>query len=224
VSISRAGLGALADRWFAAVLFDLDGTLIDSTPAVERIWQRWGRDYGLEPDSWTFLHGVPARQMLARLIPADQVDQEFLRMERLEVADLDGIVVLPGALAALTALPAGRVAIATSATEPLAKARISYTGLPAPAVVVTASDTALGKPDPAPYLLAAERLGVDPTRCLVVEDAPAGLTAARAAGCATLALATTHPASDLDADALVDSLADVRFAAGPDGVRVAAAG
>ncbi|HEX2809183.1 MAG TPA: HAD-IA family hydrolase, partial [Kineosporiaceae bacterium] len=91
-------------------------------------------------------------------------------------------------------------------------------------VVVTASDTSIGKPDPAPYLLAADRLGVDPARCLVVEDAPAGLTAARAAGCATLAVTTTHEAAELDADAVVGTLADVRFTVGDDGVRVRARG
>jgi sugar-phosphatase len=222
VPLPSAGPGPLADRRFDAVLFDLDGTLIDSTAVVERVWLQWGLAYGLQPGSWTFLHGVPARQMLARLIPASQVDQEYLRLERLEVADVDGIVVLPGAVEALAALRAGRAAIATSGSEPLAKVRIAHTGLPVPAVVVTASDTSIGKPDPAPYLLAAERLGVDPARCLVVEDAPAGLTAARAAGCATLAVTTTHQATDLDADAVVTGLADVRFTVEGDGVRLRA--
>jgi mannitol-1-/sugar-/sorbitol-6-phosphatase len=212
-----------AGRSFDAVLFDLDGTLIDSTSAVERIWQRWGTQYGLRPGCWTFHHGVPARQMLARLVPAGEVEAQFEVLERLEVSDLDGLAVLPGAAEALAALPAGRAAIATSGTAPLAKARIDRTGLAAPAVVVTASDTPIGKPHPAPYLLAAERLGVDPARCLVVEDAPAGLTAARAAGCATLAVATTHRAADLDADAVVPDLSAVRFETEPDGVRVRAA-
>jgi sugar-phosphatase len=218
VPLRPPGLGPLTDRRFDAVLFDLDGTLIDSTPAVERTWQRWALEHGLVPGSWTFLHGVPARQMLAQLIPEAEIDAAFDRLSQIEVADLDGIVVLPGALDALAALPDGRAAIATSGTEPLAKARITHTRLPAPTVVVTASDTSIGKPDPAPYLLAAQRLGVDPARCLVVEDAPAGLTAARAAGCATLAVLTTHPAAELDAEALADSLADVRFTVGDDGI------
>jgi sugar-phosphatase len=220
VPIGPDGLGPLAGRRFDAVLFDLDGTLIDSTPVVERTWQRWGLMYGLEPGTWTFVHGVPARQMLARLIPADEVDDEFGRVEKIELSDIDGIAVLPGALDALAALPAGRSAIATSGSAPLAHLRIAHTGLPAPAVVVTASDTPIGKPDPAPYLLAAARLGADPARCLVVEDAPAGLTAARAAGCASLAVQTTHAADQLDADALVATLADVRFTVGDDGVRI----
>jgi len=213
-------LGPLAGRSFDAVLFDLDGTLIDSTPAVTRIWARWGRQYGLVPGSWDFLHGVPARQQLARLVPAAEIDAQFALLERLETADLDGVVVLPGAVEALAALPPGRAAVVTSGTAPLVEARFGHTRLPRPSVVVTASDVAVGKPDPAPFLLAARRLGVDPARCLVVEDAPAGLTAGRAAGCATLALTTTHPASELDADARAGTLGEVRFSSTPDGVRM----
>lgn len=207
------------DRVFAAVLFDLDGTLIDSTAAVERIWRRWGAEYGL-PDGWPFPHGVPGRQVLAGTVPADDVEAAFRRVSELELLDLEGVTLLPGAQEALTALPPGRAAIATSGVDALARLRIRHTGLVVPPVLVTADDVALGKPDPAPYLLAARRLGVDPGSCLVVEDAPAGLAAGRAAGCATLAVATTHPAGDLDADALVPDLGAVRFHAGPDGVRL----
>jgi mannitol-1-/sugar-/sorbitol-6-phosphatase len=131
--------------------------------------------------------------------------------------------VLPGAVEALAALPAGRAAVVTSCTRLLAHARIEAAGLVAPGVVVTASDVTHGKPDPEPFVLGARRLGADPARCLVVEDAPAGLQAGRAAGAATLAVVTTHPAGDLDADVVVPSLADVRFRTGPDGVRVVAA-
>jgi sugar-phosphatase len=203
----------LADRTFEAVLFDMDGTLIDSTASVDRTWARWARLRGLDRASFDVAHGVPARQILATFLPTREVDDAFAEIEAMEVADADGIVVLPGALEALAALPAGRCAIVTSCTHPLALARIAATGLPVPAVVVTASDVEVGKPDPAPYLLAAARLGVDPARCLVVEDAPAGLESGRAAGCATLALGTTHPVGSLRADAVVGTLADVTFAA-----------
>jgi sugar-phosphatase len=206
-------------RVFDAVLFDLDGTLIDSTAAVERIWRRWGAEHGL-PAGWEFPHGVPARQVLAAVVPASVVEAAFLRVSELELQDVDDVTLLPGAERALAALPAGRAAIATSGVEALAKLRIARTGLLAPPVLVTADDVPLGKPDPAPYLLAAERLGVPPARCLVVEDAPAGLVSGRAAGCATLAVATTHPPQALDADAVVGDLAAVRFTAGADGVRV----
>jgi sugar-phosphatase len=211
---------AFEGRVFDAVLFDMDGTLIDSTPSVDRSWARWAHRRGLDRASFEVAHGVPARQILATFLGADEVEAAFAEIETMEVADADGIVVLPGALDALRALPHRRSAIVTSCTQPLALARIAATGLPAPAVVVTASDVAVGKPDPAPFVLAAARLGVDPARCLVVEDAPAGLAAGRAAGCATLALSTTHRAVDLVADAVVGTLADVTFAADDTGVRV----
>lgn len=210
----------LTDRVFEAVLFDMDGTLIDSTPSVERSWARWADRRGLDRGRITVAHGVPARQILASFLPVAEVDGALVEIEAMEVADVEGIVVLPGALDALEALPPGRAAIATSCTQPLAKARIAATGLPSPAVVVTADDVTVGKPHPGPYLLAAARLGVDPARCLVVEDAPAGLASGRAAGCATLALTTTHATADLDADAVVASLADVRFVASNTGIRV----
>jgi sugar-phosphatase len=205
---------------FEAVLFDMDGTLIDSTPSVERSWARWAAERGLDRGRITVAHGVPARQILASFLPVAEVDGALVEIEVMEVADVEGIVVLPGALDALAALPTGRAAIATSSTQSLAKARIAATGLPAPAVVVTADDVTVGKPHPGPYLLAAARLGVDPARCLVVEDAPAGVASGRAAGCATLAVATTHAVSALDADAVVASLAGVRFVAGSDGIQV----
>lgn len=217
---SSADLGALTSRIFDAVLFDMDGVLVDSTASVERSWARWGLEVGLDPTTWTFRHGVPAKQVLADVVPAADFDRAFARIEEIELVALDGIVLLPGALEALDALPGDRVAIATSCTTALAVARIKHTGLPAPAVVVTADDVELGKPDPAPYLLAAGRLGVDPERCLVVEDAPAGLTAARAAGCATLAVRTTFAAGELRADAVVPDLSAVRFAADDAGVRL----
>jgi sugar-phosphatase len=117
-------------------------------------------------------------------------------------------------------LPERRAAIVTSCVRPLALARLAATGLTAPEVMVTADQVEIGKPDPAPFLLAARLLGVDPADCLVVEDAPAGLTAALAAGSARLAVSTTHTAQELDADAIVADLAAVRFTVGADGVRV----
>lgn len=209
-----------AGRVFAAILFDLDGTLIDSTQAVDRVWDRWASEYGFKPGTYTVQHGVPARPQLATLVPPDEVEREFLKLEQMEAEDLHGVIQLPGALDALAALPAGRAAIATSGTRPLAEARIRHTGVRVPTVIVTAEDTAAGKPHPAPYLLAASRLGVSPEECLVVEDAPAGLEAGRAAGCTTLGLATSHDRTELDADAIVENLAAVRFIAESHGVNL----
>jgi mannitol-1-/sugar-/sorbitol-6-phosphatase len=208
--------GPLDGRTFAAVLFDMDGTLIDSIAVVVRSWLRWAQEEGVDPHRLAGFHGVPARGIAERLLPPDRVDSAVERIEAIEVADTDGITILPGAVDALDALASlagevDRCAIATSCTAPLATARIAATRLPAPRVVVTASDVAQGKPHPDPFLLAARRLGVDPTDCLVVEDAPGGLEAARAAGCRTLAVTTTTAPADLIADAVVDTLADVLF-------------
>ncbi|HEV7173293.1 HAD-IA family hydrolase [Pedococcus sp.] len=211
-------LGTLESRPFAAVLFDMDGTLIDSIPTVVRSWLRWAKEEDVDPRRLAGFHGVPARGIAERLLPPERVDAAVARIEAIEVADVEGITVLPGALDALDALGASgasgavhRCAIATSCTAPLAEARIAATGLPVPPVVVTASDVTRGKPHPEPFLLAAARLGVDPTDCLVVEDAPGGLEAARAAGCCTLAVATTTTPADLIADAVVENLAAVSF-------------
>jgi len=206
-------LGLLDGRDFAAVLFDMDGTLIDSIPVVVRSWLRWAEEEGVDPRRLVGFHGVPARGVAEKLLPPERVDAAVERIEAIETADTDGITILPGALEALAALTGDRdlCAIATSCTRLLADARIAATDLPVPRVVVTASDVQRGKPHPDPFLLAAQRLGVDPARCLVVEDAPGGLEAARAAGCATLAVTTTTEPADLVADAVVATLADVRF-------------
>ena len=217
---------AFAGRTFDAVLFDMDGTLIDSVPAVDRNWRRWAAEHGIpDADEFSVPHGTPARSVIAGLVPADHVDAAYERIHELELADNEGVTILPGTRDALAALPQERHAIVTSCTRPLAAARMTASGLVAPDVVVTADDVTHGKPDPSPFLLGARRLGVDPARCLVVEDAPAGITAARAAGCAVLAVTGTHSAEDLAAadpapDALATGLAAVRFTAGPDGVRV----
>ncbi|QNK83430.1 HAD-IA family hydrolase [Nakamurella sp. PAMC28650] len=208
---------APAGRTFDAVLFDMDGTLIDSTPAVERSWATWGVEYGLVRPALEAGHGQPASQLVRALLGPDRVDAGLLRIAELEMGDLLDITVLPGAVELLASVPWDRVAIVTSATRPLAIARISAAGLTAPAVVVTFDDVAKGKPDPEPFLTGAARLGIDPTRCLVVEDAPAGVASGRAAGCATLAVTTTSTRAELDADLVVDSLTEVSIVRVADG-------
>ena len=213
-------LGPLGGRAFAAVLFDMDGTLIDSIPVVIRSWLRWAQEHDLDPSHLQGFHGVPAAAIVARLLPADRHELALQRITELELADTDGITVLPGAAEALAELSPDHCAIATSCTTPLAAVRIEATGLRVPRVVVTADDVERGKPHPDPFLLAARRLGVDPRQCLVVEDAPGGLEAARAAGCATLAVTTTTPPEELVADAVVADLGHVAFGREDGGVRV----
>jgi sugar-phosphatase len=197
----------------------MDGTLIDSTPAVARSWARWGREWGVGDVFASHEHGRPAREIVAGHVPPDQVDAAFSAIEAMEIADTEGIVVLPGARELLDALPRDAWAIVTSCSRPLAHARLAAVGLEPP-VLVTASDTAVGKPAPDPFLEAARRLGVDPADCLVVEDAPAGLTAARAAGAATLAVEGTVDASLLHADLVAPSLTAVAVEVLPEGIQV----
>ncbi len=201
----------LAERTFGAVICDMDGTLIDSTPAVIRSWVTWADEYGIAHQDLLGRHGRPAADSVAELVPSHRYEEALARIAELEVNDVADIVVLPGVLAALTAIPAAQLAIATSCTQALAEARISAAQLPRPDVLVTVDDVTRGKPDPEPFLLAAARLGVEPADCLVLEDAPAGLTAAKAAGMASLAVTTTTPATDLAADLVVPDLGHVQF-------------
>jgi mannitol-1-/sugar-/sorbitol-6-phosphatase len=192
------------DAPFAGVLLDLDGTLIDSIAAVERSWVRWCGEYGVDPARLLGFHGMPAQGVIATLLPEAERAAAFERIRDLEVADVEGIVVLPGADGLLATLAAGGVptAIVTSGTTDLAEARLEATGLTHPPVVVTASDVERGKPWPDPWLEGARRLGVDPADCLVVEDAVAGLRAARAAGCrALVAVLGTTAREELESEA-----------------------
>lgn len=203
-------LGPLTNRRFAAVIFDMDGTLVDSTPAVNRSWTRWAVEYGLTREDMAGFHGVPAATIVTAVLPERVRTEAEARINEIELAELDDVVPLPGATQALAVL-GGKAAIATSCTRPLAAARIAASGIEQPQVLVTVDDVEHGKPAPDPFLLAARRLGADPRECLVVEDAPKGLIAAKAAGCATLAVVTTNRAEDLEADAVVPNLASVRF-------------
>jgi mannitol-1-/sugar-/sorbitol-6-phosphatase len=183
-----------------AVLCDLDGTLLDSTPATLRVYAGWMADRGIAPPP-QFPHGVPCRQVVERLAPHLDAAAEAAEIERREVADVDGVRALPGAAALLAADAPWRleVAIVTSCTAPLAAARLQAAGLVPPSVVVTAERTERVKPHPDPYLLAADLLGLRPSDCLVVEDAPAGVASGLAAGMQVVAVRTSHAAADLAA-------------------------
>ncbi|MFC8218912.1 HAD family hydrolase [Streptomyces sp. NPDC057362] len=192
-----------------ALLFDNDGTLVSSLDSVRRCWTRWAVEYGITAERFgrVELHGRPAAEIAADLLPAARVAEAVARIEQLEVEDVPGggVHLLPGTREFLDALPADRWAVVTSATRRLAEARLDAVGI-LPKSLVAADDITRGKPDPEPYLLGARALGVDPAACVVFEDAPAGLRAGRAAGMRTVALATTHPAGELDADLVVEDL------------------
>lgn len=209
----------LTERTFAAVLFDNDGTLTDSTQAVLRSWTAWAHEYDLDPARLVGFHGVPAAAIVAQLLPDGDQSAALARIAELEESDTEGVIPLPGAAEALRAV-GDRGAIATSATRRLATLRLQAAGLDIPAVMVTVDDITHGKPDPEPYLQAAHALGVDPARCLVVEDAPSGIASARGAGCATLALLSTTAAEELAADLIVQDLAQIAFSTTADGVRL----
>ncbi|MFJ9630487.1 HAD family hydrolase [Streptomyces sp. NPDC101175] len=208
-----------------ALLFDNDGTLVSSLESVRRCWTRWAAEFGIAAEDFARveLHGRTAVAIAADLLPADVVPAAVARIEALEVEDVanGGAVPLPGTEAFLDSLPADRWAVVTSATRRLAEARLAHAGI-LPKVLVVAEDVTRGKPDPEPYLLAARRLGVDPARCVVFEDAPAGLRAGRAAGMITVALATTHEAHELEADLVVSDLSALSALVSDGGVEISA--
>ncbi len=212
----------------AAALFDNDGTLLSSLDSVVRCWTRWAGEYGVTAEDFARigLHGRPAAEIVADLLPADRVPEALRRIDELELEDVTGpdgggVAPLPGAGERTGARPADRWAVVTSATRRLAEARLARAGLSAP-LVVAAEDITRGKPDPEPYLLAAAELGVDPARCVVFEDAPAGVAAGRAAGMTTVALATTHRPDELDADVVIKDLSAVSVQVTAGGLEIVA--
>ena len=189
-----------------AVLFDLDGTLVDSTASVLRNWRRIATMLGRDGEDLVGnRHGIPGRQVL-RMIEPDLPEERILELDSAllegEVADTRDVIATRGALPLLEALPMDRWAIVTSGSRRLALARLEAAGLPVPPIMVTADDVRVGKPDPQPYQLGARLMGLPTERCLVLEDAPAGITSARAAGCHVLGVLTTFP--ELDADTVKD--------------------
>jgi sugar-phosphatase len=204
------------------ILFDLDGVLADSTPAVERVWHGWAVEHGFVPeDVVRRAHGRPSITTIRELLPEGDHEKENREVERREIADIDGVVPLPGALTLLRSLPENAWTIVTSCTRSLARVRIAAAGLPLPKLLVTSTDVRRGKPDPEPYLKGAEFLGLAAKDCLVVEDAPAGIRAGKAAGARVLAVRTTAPDAELlaaGADWIVKDLSMVALSAVEDSV------
>jgi mannitol-1-/sugar-/sorbitol-6-phosphatase len=189
---------------FAAVLSDLDGVLVDSGAEVERVWREWAVEQGLDPDDvGPASHGVPGVQVIERVAPHLDAVAESARVDALHAQT--GGRALPGAAELLASV--SPLAVVTSCSPPLAAARFAAAGLAPPAVLITSDLTARGKPYPDPYLAAATALGVPAEACLVIEDAPAGAAAARAAGMTVWAVTTTHDAAELsDADLVAADL------------------
>ncbi len=174
------------------MLFDMDGVLINSIPAVERVWSRWAQERGFDAcEVVRRAHGRPSITTLRELLPNANHQAENRIIEQAEMEDLEGVVPLPGARELLAALPRKAWAIVTSCTRPLAEVRLRAAGLPTPGLFITSNDITHGKPHPEPYLKGAEGLGYAPEACIVVEDAPAGIESGRSAGCRVLAFRTT---------------------------------
>lgn len=193
------------------VLFDMDGVLMSSLGSVERSWRSYAEARNLDPElAIRMAHGRRAIETVRTLRPDLDADAELRVIEDLEVGDNEGLVVLPGVRKLLAALPAGRWGIVTSATERLARSRLAHAGIQIPPHFITADMVANGKPHPEPYRTGAARLGLKPEECLVIEDAPAGIAAGKAAGCRVLAVLATHPMETLmQADWRVTTLEDV---------------
>ncbi len=194
-----------------AILFDLDGVLVDSTRSVERQWRAWAREQGIDEERvMAIAHGVRSIEVIRVVTPHLDGEAEVRKLESREADDRDGVVVMPGAVDLVRAIPERRWCVVTSGTRHLAITRLRLAGIPVPKVLVTADDVAYGKPHPEPYLRGAELLDVKPAECLVIEDTPAGIQSAHAGGMKAIAVTSTFLASALgEADAVVQKLAQI---------------
>src|SRR6202051_2541698 len=198
----------------SAILFDLDGVLIDSTRSVDRQWRAWAREKGIDEEKvMAIAHGVRSIEVIRAVAPHLDAVPEVQWLESHEAEDQSDVTVMPGAAELIRAIPDGHWCVVTSGTRYLATARLRLGGLPVPKVLVTADDVEHGKPHPEPYLKGAKLLGFEPAECWVIEDAPAGIRSARAAGMKAIGLTSTYPAAQLsEADAVVDKLNRIRVA------------
>ena len=193
------------------VLFDLDGVLVDSARVVVRTWHTWAQTKGLGAERFIEIaHGRRPAETLRLIAPDLDAESEAAELERIEVDDTDGILEVEGAVELLASLPEGSWTVVTSGSRALASGRMRHVGLPLPERFVTADDVENGKPHPEAYLKGAEILGASPEACVVIEDAPAGVQAAKAAGMRVMAVATTHREEQLhEADVVVGALSHI---------------
>ena len=190
-----------------AILFDLDGVLIDSASCITRHWEEWTRQHGLEMAAvMQIAHGLRTIETIRLVAPHLDAEKEAKRFTEVEVVDTEGVVVIEGALPLLKELPKGIWAIVTSGSRELARARLRWAGLPIPRTLVSGDDVRQGKPAPEPYLVGAKRLGKAAEKCVVIEDAPAGVEAARMAGMRVIGITTTHSREELESAAVIDRL------------------
>jgi mannitol-1-/sugar-/sorbitol-6-phosphatase len=177
----------------SAILFDLDGVLVDSTRAVDREWREWARRKGVDGDAvMAIAHGVRTVEVIRRVAPHLDAEAEASAIENHEAGDQRGVTVMPGAADLLSSIPQGRWGVVTSGSRLLATNRLRYCGLPVPEVLVTSDDVTHGKPHPEPYLKGAHRLRLSPADCIVIEDAPAGIQSARAGGMKVVGITSTY--------------------------------
>jgi mannitol-1-/sugar-/sorbitol-6-phosphatase len=182
------------DKTYAAFLFDMDGTILNSTVAAERVWSKWAESHGLDVAAFMpTMHGVRAIDTIRRLgLPGVDPETEAAKITEDEINDVAGVMALPGAAAFLESLPPEKWAIVTSSPLELAKRRLAAAGIPVPRTLVTAEDVKIGKPNPDCYLLGARKLGFDASDCLVFEDAVPGILAGDAAKADVMVITATH--------------------------------
>ena len=205
-----------------AILFDLDGVLVDSAECVERTWRNWASRHRLDPEQViAFAHGRRTIETVRLVAPGLNVAAEVAELEASEAMKTDGIYEIEAARDLLERLPVERWAIVTSGTRAVAEFRLKHTHLPVPSVMICADEIARGKPDPEGYLVAAARLNETPADCIVIEDAPSGIAAARAAGMRVVAIASTFPPERLaEADAVVKDLSDLNVVSDNHTIRI----